>query len=129
MLRLTARLGAVTAAAGMVLISGAATAGAAPTDPAGTRPTTSAAANSPDRQAVTVRQAPPDRQAPTGRQALPDRQAPPARQALWNYRGVQGGNLCLLSRCTVGSGTAGSQGPSNTQGFNLCLLSACDVRP
>ncbi|MFD7718123.1 hypothetical protein [Streptomyces sp. NPDC059814] len=46
------------------------------------------------------------------------------------YRGVQGGNLCLLARCSVGSSTAGGNaGPSNTQGFNLCLLALCTVRP
>ena len=49
---------------------------------------------------------------------------------LSSYRGVQGGNLCLLARCTVGhSGPGGHTGPSNTQGFNLCLLAACTVRP
>lgn len=46
------------------------------------------------------------------------------------YRGIQGGNLCLLARCTVGeSGPDGHTGPSNTQGFNLCLLALCTVRP
>ncbi|MFJ9107336.1 hypothetical protein [Streptomyces sp. NPDC102283] len=46
------------------------------------------------------------------------------------YRGIQGGNLCLLARCTVGeSGPGGHPGPSNTQGFNLCLLALCTVRP
>ncbi|MFF1921932.1 hypothetical protein ACFVW8_15330 [Streptomyces sp. NPDC058221] len=46
------------------------------------------------------------------------------------YRGVQGGNLCLLSRCSVGDSTpGGNAGPSNTQGFNLCLLALCTVRP
>lgn len=46
------------------------------------------------------------------------------------YRGVQGGNLCLLSRCSVGgSAPGGNAGPSNTQGFNLCLLALCTVRP
>ncbi|WP_312885818.1 hypothetical protein [Streptomyces physcomitrii] len=44
------------------------------------------------------------------------------------YRGVQGGNLCLLSQCTVGDSGPNS-GPSNTQGFNLCLLALCTVRP
>lgn len=49
---------------------------------------------------------------------------------LGSYRGVQGGNLCLLARCTVGdSGPEGHAGPGNTQGFNLCLLAACTVRP
>ncbi|MGW8327480.1 hypothetical protein ACWGNF_24595 [Streptomyces sp. NPDC055808] len=48
----------------------------------------------------------------------------------WAYRGVQGGNLCLLSRCSVGGSATGSNsGPSNTQGFNLCLLAVCGVRP
>ncbi|MFF2140037.1 hypothetical protein [Streptomyces sp. NPDC058193] len=46
------------------------------------------------------------------------------------YRGVQGGNLCLLSRCSVGGpNSGGNAGPSNTQGFNLCLLAICGVRP
>ncbi|MFE3600662.1 hypothetical protein ACFXP3_02535 [Streptomyces sp. NPDC059096] len=46
------------------------------------------------------------------------------------YRGVQGANFCLLSRCTVGdSGSGGSAGPSNTQGVNFCLLALCTVRP
>ncbi|MFJ5046490.1 hypothetical protein [Streptomyces sp. NPDC088719] len=64
------------------------------------------------------------------------RQAPTARESgtssgpLAFYRGVQGGNLCLLARCTVGeSGPGGHTGPSNTQGFNLCLLALCTVRP
>lgn len=49
---------------------------------------------------------------------------------LSSYRGIQGGNLCLLARCAVGeSGPAGHAGPSNTQGFNLCLLAVCTVRP
>ncbi|MFJ4880733.1 hypothetical protein ACIP93_36745 [Streptomyces sp. NPDC088745] len=56
------------------------------------------------------------------------------REASWAnayaYRGVQGGNLCLLSRCSVGGPAAGGDaGPSNTQGFNLCLLAVCGVRP
>lgn len=46
------------------------------------------------------------------------------------YRGVQGGNLCLLSLCSVGGpASGGNAGPSNTQGFNLCLLAICGVRP
>ncbi|WP_078876662.1 hypothetical protein [Streptomyces sp. 150FB] len=58
----------------------------------------------------------------------------PAAQPAWSigdYHGVQGGNLCLLSRCTVGTSdnASGSTGPSNTQGFNLCLLALCTVRP
>ncbi|MEU6956032.1 hypothetical protein [Streptomyces sp. NPDC045714] len=64
------------------------------------------------------------------------RQAPTAREGgtssgpLAFYRGIQGGNLCLLARCTVGeSGPGGHTGPSNTQGFNLCLLALCTVRP
>lgn len=56
-----------------------------------------------------------------------------AAQPAWAtsaYRGVQGGNLCLLSRCSVGgSAEDGNAGPSNTQGFNLCLLALCTVRP
>ncbi|MGW6720217.1 hypothetical protein [Streptomyces sp. NPDC054995] len=47
-----------------------------------------------------------------------------------SYRGIQGGNLCLLARCTVGESTPGGHaGSSNTQGFNLCLLALCTVRP
>lgn len=57
------------------------------------------------------------------------RAAQPA-SAVPAYRGVQGGNLCLLARCSVGSSTeGGNAGPSNTQGFNLCLLALCTVRP
>ncbi|MGW6202927.1 hypothetical protein ACWF9B_04665 [Streptomyces sp. NPDC055089] len=57
----------------------------------------------------------------------PDRGAAASALA---YRGVQGGNLCLLSRCSVGDSTpGGDSGPSNTQGFNLCLLALCTVRP
>ncbi|MFG2595886.1 hypothetical protein [Streptomyces sp. NPDC048462] len=56
-----------------------------------------------------------------------------AAQPAWTplaYRGVQGGNLCLLARCSVGdSAGGGNAGPSNTQGFNLCLLALCTVRP
>ncbi|AXG82701.1 hypothetical protein DVK44_17860 [Streptomyces paludis] len=44
------------------------------------------------------------------------------------YRGIQGGNLCLLARCTVGD-SAGSGGSSQTQGANICLLATCVVRP
>lgn len=44
------------------------------------------------------------------------------------YRGIQGGNLCLLARCTVGD-SGGSAGPSQTQGANICLLAICTVRP
>ncbi|MFE3589134.1 hypothetical protein ACFXOY_16585 [Streptomyces niveus] len=44
------------------------------------------------------------------------------------YRGIQGGNLCLLARCTVGD-SGGSTGPSQTQGANICLLAICTVRP
>ncbi|MET8061196.1 hypothetical protein [Streptomyces microflavus] len=67
--------------------------------------------------------------------ASPERTARPAQSTpaagpLAAYRGIQGGNLCLLARCTVGdSGPAGHVGPSNTQGFNLCLLAVCTVRP
>lgn len=46
------------------------------------------------------------------------------------YRGIQGANFCLLSRCTVGDSSGGdSTGPSNTQGVNFCLLALCTVRP
>ncbi|MET4921373.1 hypothetical protein P3L51_03180 [Streptomyces sp. PSRA5] len=44
------------------------------------------------------------------------------------YRGIQGGNLCLLAHCTVGD-SAGSGGSSQTQGANICLLAVCTVRP
>lgn len=55
---------------------------------------------------------------------------PSAVASPFAYRGVQGGNLCLLSRCSVGDSTpGGNAGPSNTQGFNLCLLALCTVRP
>ncbi|MEU9613751.1 hypothetical protein AB0D56_19745 [Streptomyces sp. NPDC048209] len=63
---------------------------------------------------------------PRRTQAAPAGGASPGPLAL--YRGVQGGNLCLLARCTVGD-SGGSPGPSNTQGFNLCLLALCTVRP
>ncbi|MGW8889264.1 hypothetical protein [Streptomyces sp. NPDC055749] len=56
------------------------------------------------------------------------REAPSATN--YAYRGVQGGNLCLVSRCSVGGHASGDNaGPSNTQGFNLCLLAVCSVRP
>ncbi|CAL9626416.1 hypothetical protein [Streptomyces sp. enrichment culture] len=45
------------------------------------------------------------------------------------YRGTQGFNLCLLSRCSVGSGGGAGGGIGLVQGGNLCLLSFCDVRP
>ncbi|MFD5200509.1 hypothetical protein ACFWM7_10230 [Streptomyces sp. NPDC058375] len=64
------------------------------------------------------------------RQAHAAREAAPATGSPGFYRGIQGGNLCLLARCTVGeSGPGGHTGPSNTQGFNLCLLALCTVRP
>ncbi|MEU6108653.1 hypothetical protein ABZ853_09675 [Streptomyces albidoflavus] len=55
--------------------------------------------------------------------------APPDRTPLTSlYRGVQGGNLCLLAHCTIG--TTNDPAPiSNTQGANLCLLAVCSVRP
>ncbi|MCT6781862.1 hypothetical protein LXH09_35055 [Streptomyces sp. CS7] len=72
--------------------------------------------------------APSPQAAPRQAQAVPGETAAPGPAAF--YRGIQGGNLCLLARCTVGdSGTGGHPGPSNTQGFNLCLLALCTVRP
>ncbi|MEU5285607.1 hypothetical protein N7925_06665 [Streptomyces sp. CA-278952] len=64
------------------------------------------------------------------RQAHSAREGGTSSGPLAFYRGIQGGNLCLLARCTVGaSGPGGHTGPSNTQGFNLCLLALCTVRP
>ncbi len=72
--------------------------------------------------------APSPQAAPGRAQAVPGEAAAPGPAAF--YRGIQGGNLCLLASCTVGdSGTGGRPGPSNTQGFNLCLLAMCTVRP
>ncbi|WP_084996651.1 hypothetical protein [Streptomyces sp. S8] len=72
--------------------------------------------------------APSPRAAPGQAQAVPGEVSAPGPAAF--YRGIQGGNLCLLARCTVGdAGTGGRPGPSNTQGFNLCLLALCTVRP
>lgn len=45
------------------------------------------------------------------------------------YRGTQGFNLCLLSRCSTGSGDDIGSGTGLVQGGNLCLLSYCEVRP
>lgn len=45
------------------------------------------------------------------------------------YRGTQGFNLCLLSRCSTGSGDDTRGGTGLVQGGNLCLLSFCEVRP
>lgn len=99
------RWGAATAAAGALLMSTATIAGA------------------------TVTHEPPAPKAQSIRTDQP-RETPSPRT--YAYRGVQGGNLCLLSRCSVGGTQAGdgnNTGPSNTQGFNLCLLAICDVRP
>ncbi|PCG83891.1 hypothetical protein CIB93_22195 [Streptomyces sp. WZ.A104] len=64
------------------------------------------------------------------RQAHTAREGGTSTGPLAFYRGIQGGNLCLLARCTVGESGPGSHtGPSNTQGFNLCLLALCTVRP
>ncbi|MFI1223753.1 MULTISPECIES: hypothetical protein [unclassified Streptomyces] len=80
-------------------------------------PTASAVAASPEAA---------PRPAHSAREAGPAAAGPLAS----SYRGIQGGNLCLLARCTVGeSGPGGHTGPSNTQGFNLCLLALCTVRP
>ncbi|MGW5860730.1 hypothetical protein ACWFRJ_00970 [Streptomyces sp. NPDC055239] len=97
------RWGAATAAAGALLLSTATVAGA-----------------------TEVREP----TAPKTQSIRPDqpREASPA--AAYAYRGIQGGNLCLLSRCSVGGHDSGDNaGPSNTQGFNLCLLAVCGVRP
>ncbi|MER5439723.1 hypothetical protein [Streptomyces sp. NPDC002790] len=45
------------------------------------------------------------------------------------YRGTQGFNLCLLSRCSVGSSDRTQGGVGLVQGGNLCLLSLCEIRP
>ncbi len=60
------------------------------------------------------------------------RQETPAHQraATANgYRGTQGFNLCLLSRCSTGSGDDAGSGIGLVQGGNLCLLSTCELRP
>ncbi|MFJ7417224.1 hypothetical protein ACIQXD_01230 [Streptomyces uncialis] len=68
--------------------------------------------------------------APTAQSIRSDQPHPASSAAAHAYRGVQGGNLCLLSRCSVGGPASwGNAGPSNTQGFNLCLLAVCGVRP
>lgn len=97
------RWSAATAAAGALLMSTATIAGAADAhEPSG-----------PKAQSIRADQ---------------PREAPSA--TAYAYRGVQGGNLCLLSRCSVGGPSSGDNaGPSNTQGFNLCLLAVCGVRP
>ncbi|WP_093802152.1 hypothetical protein [Streptomyces sp. Wb2n-11] len=97
------RWGAATAAAGALLMSTATAAGAAEArEPA-----------APKAQSIRADQ---------------PRETPSA--TTYAYRGVQGGNLCLLSRCSVGGpASGGNAGPSNTQGFNLCLLAVCGVRP
>ncbi|MGW6288483.1 hypothetical protein [Streptomyces sp. NPDC055107] len=90
-----------------------------------TAPAASAAAASPSPSAASSSEVAPG-QAP----ASPARESGTSSGPLAFYRGVQGGNLCLLARCTVGeSGPGGHTGPSNTQGFNLCLLALCTVRP
>ncbi|MEW2546246.1 hypothetical protein AB0910_10810 [Streptomyces sp. NPDC047002] len=58
--------------------------------------------------------------------------APLPRLETAAYQGVQGINLCLLARCSLGGGTPGDTAPggvSNTQGGNLCLLAVCSVGP
>ncbi|MGW0937729.1 hypothetical protein [Streptomyces sp. NPDC002666] len=96
------RWGVTLAAAGMLVVASAAGAGAATPRQGPAQVDKSIRADQPDRG--------------TAASAL-------------GYRGVQGGNLCLLSRCSVGDSAGGSSGPSNTQGFNLCLLALCTVRP
>ncbi|WP_442812090.1 hypothetical protein [Streptomyces sp. NBC_01212] len=91
---------------------------------AGTLVSTVLLVSAPTASAVTAS----TREAPG--QAQTARDSGIATEALSSYRGVQGGNLCLLARCAVGgSGASGGTGPSNTQGFNLCLLALCNVRP
>ncbi|WP_240434918.1 hypothetical protein [Streptomyces sp. YIM 130001] len=101
------RIGAVSVATGALLISASVSAGAAAPQEAAGSPTYSARSNQPG--------------------------AEPTLSGAYTaaYRGVQGGNFCLLSACSVGGHSSGGQnaGPSNTQGFNLCLLSRCGVRP
>ncbi|MFD0023011.1 hypothetical protein [Streptomyces sp. NPDC058382] len=68
--------------------------------------------------------------APAGHSIRADQSRGGGIASTGSYRGVQGGNLCLLSRCSVGESAPGRDaGPSNTQGFNLCLLALCTVRP
>ncbi|WP_406149335.1 hypothetical protein [Streptomyces sp. NBC_01012] len=99
----TLRWSAATAAAGALLMSTATIAGAAEArEPA----------------------------APTAQSIRADQPRQASSGTTYAYRGVQGGNLCLLSRCSVGGPAPwDNAGPSNTQGFNLCLLAVCDVRP
>ncbi|MFD4985630.1 hypothetical protein [Streptomyces sp. NPDC058374] len=80
--------------------------------------------------AATASAAAPDTPRPTANTSIrPTDSAPADRSPLTSlYRGVQGGNLCLLAHCTVG-GDEGSAQVSNTQGANLCLLAVCSVRP
>lgn len=52
-----------------------------------------------------------------------------AASASGGYRGTQGFNLCLLSRCSTGSGDGAGSGVGLVQGGNLCLLSVCELRP
>ncbi|GAA2586873.1 hypothetical protein GCM10010424_37560 [Streptomyces lienomycini] len=58
-------------------------------------------------------------------------EAPAQRDAATTsgYRGTQGFNLCLLSRCSTGSADGGGRGVGLVQGGNLCLLSFCELRP
>ncbi|WP_016906358.1 hypothetical protein [Streptomyces xiaopingdaonensis] len=56
----------------------------------------------------------------------PRADAPGTQQAAPGYRGAQGFNLCLLARCSLGTGSPGV-GLSQTQGGNLCLLATCAV--
>lgn len=94
------RLAAATATAAALLLAGATTAAAAPDTPG-----------------------------PTATSIRPADATPPDRTPLASlYRGIQGGNLCLLARCTLG-GSEGSAEASNTQGANICLLAVCSVRP
>lgn len=46
-----------------------------------------------------------------------------------DYQGSQGFNLCLLSRCSIGSEGHTSGGIGLVQGGNLCLLASCELRP
>ncbi|MEU6762947.1 hypothetical protein ABZ916_10520 [Streptomyces sp. NPDC046853] len=58
-------------------------------------------------------------------------EAPAQRSAAdsGGYRGTQGFNLCLLSRCSTGSGDSPKGGVGLVQGGNLCVLSSCELRP
>ncbi|WP_019547812.1 hypothetical protein [Streptomyces sulphureus] len=64
--------------------------------------------------------------ASTSAHSGPRADTPGTQQAAHDYRGTQGFNLCLLARCTLGTGSPGA-GLSQIQGGNLCFLATCDV--